>query len=269
MVKLANFFENNPVFTRDELEQYVDGKRSGNSKTLEQMINYHLEKENIGQVKRGLFYTVKRGYSVSNCPVDLMLVTGKMRKDAILAYHTALDFHGRAHSMYNEYYFLTKKAKNTRKTEFRGSTIKPIQTPKSLLDSGKERLGVKLVDRKGLDISITNLERTLVDLLDRPDLSGGWEEIWQSTGGFGFLNMNEVIEYTVALDNATTTAKVGYFLEQHQDQYDVEEQHLDRLEQYAPNQPRYMDKSYDESTMVSRWNLIVPDDVMERNWKEF
>lgn len=268
-MKLANFFEEHSVFTRDELEEYVRKKGTGNAKTLEQIINYHLKQENIGQVKRGLFYTVKRGYSASDCPVDLMLVTGKMCGDAVLGYHTALEFHGHAHSMFSEFYFLTATAKNTKAVTFRGSTIKPVQMSGALLDEGKERLGVKQVDRKGIFLSVTTLERTLVDCLDRPNLGGGWEEIWQSTGGFGFLKMEELIEYTLALGNATTTAKVGFFLEQRKDKYSIDEQYLDRLEEHAPDQPRYMDRDEGENTMVSRWNLIVPNNILETNWAEF
>ena len=35
----------------------------------------------------------------------------------------------------------------------------------------KERCGVETRDRAGLDLAVTGLERTLVDLFDRPDLT--------------------------------------------------------------------------------------------------
>jgi len=38
---------------------------------------------------------------------------------------------------------------------------------------GEERFGVELHDRRGLDLAVTGLKRTLVGLLDRPDLGGG------------------------------------------------------------------------------------------------
>ena len=39
-----------------------------------------------------------------------------------------------------------------------------------------------------------------MDVLDRPDLGGGWEEIWHSLGTVEFFNLNQVIEYA-SLDN--------------------------------------------------------------------
>ena len=42
---------------------------------------------------------------------------------------------------------------------------------------------METLDRQGLPIRVTGLERTLVDVLDRPALAGGWEEAWRSWEG--------------------------------------------------------------------------------------
>lgn len=31
-----------------------------------------------------------------------------------------------------------------------------------------------------MELRVASLERTLVDVLDRPDLAGSWEEVWRS-----------------------------------------------------------------------------------------
>ena len=81
-------------------------------------------------------------------------------------------------------------------------------------------------ERAGVDVRVTSLERTLVDLLDRPDLGGGWEEIWRSLESVEFYDLDRIVEYVTLLENSTTTAKVGFFqtLEQGQvvDQHGVE-----------------------------------------------
>lgn len=63
----------------------------------------------------------------------------------------------------------------------------------------------------GVDLRVTSLERTLVDVLDRPDLSGSWEEIWRSLESIEFFDLDQVITYALLLGNATTAAKVGFF----------------------------------------------------------
>ena len=49
----------------------------------------------------------------------------------------------------------------------------------------------------------TSLERTLVDVLDRPDLTGSWEEIWRSLESIEFFDIEQIVEYVLLLENAT------------------------------------------------------------------
>jgi len=61
------------------------------------------------------------------------------------------------------------------------------------------------------------LERFFVDVLDRPDMTGSWEEIWRSLEMIEFFDLDQVIEDTFLLENWTTAAKVGLYLEQHKE----------------------------------------------------
>lgn len=131
-------------------------------------------------------------------------------------------------------------------------------------------LGTMSAERSGLEIRVTSLERTLVDLLDRPSLGGTWEEIWRSLETVEFFDLDEVVEYTLSLENATTAAKVGFFLDQHRDTLMPDEAHIDRLRLLKPAQPHYMSRSSGKTGRLMRdWNLIVPAEIVERRWEEF
>lgn len=107
-----------------------------------------------------------------------------------------------------------------------------MQFPKKLAASANQLFAVKEADRAGLSVRVTSLEHTLVDVLDRPDPGGGWEEIWRSLEMVEFFDLDVVIEYTLLLENATTAAKVGFFLEQHKEALMVEVSHLESLRAY-------------------------------------
>jgi len=92
---------------------------------------------------------------------------------------------------------------------FRSKQFRAIAFPKVLKEKKKQSFGVVVADRLGLDVRVTGLERTLVDVLDRPDLEGGWEEIWRSLESVEFFDLDQVIKYALLLGNATTIAKVG------------------------------------------------------------
>ena len=78
-----------------------------------------------------------------------------------------------------------------------------------------------------------------------------------------------MIEYTLLLQNATTAAKVGFFLEQHRESLMVEEKYLKPLRNACPKQPHYMDRNKRKAgRFMPGWNLIVPQEVFERTWAE-
>lgn len=125
------------------------------------------------------------------------------------------------------------------------------------------------MDRSGMEVRVTSLERTMVDVLNRPDLSGGCEEIWRSLESVEFFDLDKVVEYALLLGNATTAAKVGFFLEQHREPLMVKEKYLKSLRSLRPRQPHYLDRDKRKSgRLVSGWNLVVPREVFERTWAE-
>ncbi len=148
-------------------------------------------------------------------------------------------------------------------------TYQGVSHPKALRRNGHEGLYIEVQDRSGLDIKVTNLERSMVDMLDRPRLSGSWEEIWRSLESIEFLDLDIVVGYVTALENATTAAKVGFYLEQHRESLMVSDEHLDRIKNLRPKSPHYMDRDVQGGgQLLSDWNLIVSNDVLQKTWEE-
>ena len=70
------------------------------------------------------------------------------------------------------------------------------------------------------------------------------------------------------LGSALTTARVGFFLDEHREALFVEEYHLKALREQAPRQPRYLDRKREAGRLVKPWNLVVPERVLNRTWGE-
>ena len=121
--------------------------------------------------------------------------------------------------------------------------------------------------RDNVDVRVTTLERTLVDVLDRPEVSGTWEEIWHSLASVEFFDLSRVVQYVEYLGNATTSAKVGFFLSQHREALMVDSQTLAALKEMLPKQPHYMDRGMRSGCrLVSEWNLLIPPEILDRSW---
>jgi predicted transcriptional regulator of viral defense system len=144
----------------------------------------------------------------------------------------------------------------------------PVQMPKTVRASKEQGGGVSEVAHAGGRVRVTTMERTMVDVLDQPDKCGSWEQIWRSLEMVEFFDLDAVISYALRTVSSVTVARVGFFLEQHRETLMVEDRHLDMLQAHAPKQPRYLDGKRKSGKLVSRWNLVVPEYVLQRRWEE-
>ncbi|MFH1830974.1 MAG: transcriptional regulator [Pseudomonadota bacterium] len=266
-MKLHEFFTLHPVFTLDELDKFLMQRGKFNRQTRDALLKYYRNNGRIIPIRRRLYAVVSTGASPEMSPVDPFLLAGKITPDAILAYHTALELHGRAYSAFNRFTFLSSH--QVLPLSFRAFEFQRVLMPCSLRMKKKETYGVIKIERQGIEILVTGLERTLVDVLDRPDLCGSWEEIWRSLESIEFFDLDCVVEYVLLLENATTSAKVGFFLEQHREALMVDDKHLKLLHDFRPRNPHYLEKGHRENNcFVSKWNLVVPREVFDRSWEQ-
>lgn len=264
--RLSEFFRSHPIFTSDELATFLKERGSNHPRNRESLVRYHRESGAIFQVRRGLYCSVPPGIAPEQCSIDSYLLASKLAPDAVLAYHTALEVHGRSYSVQQRLVYITLKSPAGSTFKLRGITYEAVSPPKQLARNEPE---VQNLDRAGQQIRVTTLERTLVDVLDRPRLSGGWEEIWRSLETIPYLDLDRVIQYTLLLKKNTTIARVGFYLAQHREPLMVEEDHLKRLREYRPRSPKYLTSDPAKSgRLVPEWNLIVPEAVLKKSWEE-
>ncbi len=266
-MKLNEFLSQHAVFTVDELDCFLSARGSGKPNTRKSLLTYYRNQGRIIPVRRGLYATVPLGSDRKSSPVDPYLVAAKMTADAVLAYHTALEFHGKAYSVYTRLYYVSKSKSLPLRFQSHEFTRAPVPHP--LRAKGKEMFGVTSHTRSGVKLRVTNLERTFVDVLDRPDLTGSWEEIWRSLESVEFFDLDQVVEYVLLLENATTAAKVGFFLEQHKETLMVDDACLNPLRNLRPRQPHYLIRVKRKGCQwVKDWNLLIPVEILNKSWEE-
>ena len=222
------FFHSNTVFNVSDAHLCLSSNKvePQSNSNLYNLLAYHQKQGHILHIRRGLYYSVPKGIDPNHCPVDAFLIASKMSDDAVIAYATALDFHGHLHTVQNRFIYLTKQ-RVMAPFDFKGIKYQAVSIPSALKKSQQEMFGVQKKDRQGMDILVTSLERTLVDVLDRPYLCGSWEEIWLSLESIGYFDLDQVLQYALLLENATTIAKLGFFLETHREELMVPEHYLD------------------------------------------
>ena len=259
-----NFFNTHPVFTIEKLRFAVNSK---NIKSIYNNLKYYLNKNRIRSVRQGLYYVIPEGSHLDKFYPNNILVTSCLSKDVVLAFHSALEVMGYGHSLFHRFFYYSPDRK--RKFYFRGNEFICIKIPEKLKEKKMEMFGVEEKYYHQLSIKFTNRERTFVDCLDRPEYGGGIEEVYRCIEKYPYLNFKEILEYLGVLNKRVLYAKVGFFLQQHKDQFYVGEELLKKLKEKKPASTVYFDSKRKKGKLIKEWNLVVPEIVIKRGWEEF
>lgn len=247
------FIATNPVFRLDELQAFY-ARTGRKASAARPAIAYHLKTGGLQPIRRGLYG--RRG------ALDFWLVGSRIAPDAVLAYDGALSFH-LLHTPGHRMCFLTA----TRATPFAWGDViyTPVRLPKTRRATRELEDQVVTGGRMGLSVKVTSLERTLVDCADRLDLAShdplALMDLFALPPKLDYPNLIHRLD---ALDSRVCAARLGLFLAGRRDVPPGFEQQLNRR---LPREPTYLISRHergDDSRLLGRWNLIVPQAVYAR-----
>lgn len=265
-MSIQKFFYQTPVFTYAEFAAFLTSQGTRNPNAQHASLKYYLQKKRLIHIRRGIYAVVPPFIEVENFTPDPYLIAAKLFSNVILAYHTALELHGVAYSLFKQFTFFTSKS--TPPFIFDSFIFRGILTPKNIRHVHKE-IGIIFIKRDGISIPVTTVARTIVDILTRPDLAGGWEEIWRSLEMIAVFDIEEAVKYALLLNNASTIAKLGFFLEQRTTVLNIDPKYIKILEKHIPSQPHYLERGRRQSgKLIAKWNLIVPEQILKKSWEE-
>lgn len=262
----AAFYETHPVFRVEDFVRFHAHEGGRSPATSATILKHAVAAGRLVHVRRGVYAVAPRGIGPGDVVVDPFLLACAHATDAVVAFHAALQLHGRAYSTWRRIHVWT--AHRSKPWSWRGADVVPVLVPepqRALPDWGG---GLVTRHHAGGRVRVTTLERTLVDILDQPDKGGSWEEIARSLAMIEFVDTDQVVAYTLRLGRALTTARVGFFLERQRHAWLVDDAHLDALRAHRPSAPTYLDARRAPGRVQTAWNLIVPDDVARRTWEE-
>ncbi len=255
-MKPAEFLHTHAIFSREEFAAAMGLRGPSAPATLTKHLQNWRRDGRLHAVRRGVYVRLASGQGPSDVSVDPLVLASRLTADATLAYHTALEALGYAQSAFERLHFLTWS--KSRPLRFQGRDYVPVR-PRERLRRVKDSFVVQL-ERSGLTVRATSLERTLVDVLDRPDLAGGMEEVWRSLGAVEAVDFAVLAQYEELVSRPVLTARLGFVLESHARRWLTPSQLLAALEAKRPAGPVYLERRQ-PGRLVRRWNLIVPPDM--------
>jgi predicted transcriptional regulator of viral defense system len=210
------------VFNLEDARKVVGSKE--NAKVL---LNSYIKKGLVKRVRRDL-------YCVTNlenreAPADRYLIGSKINKGAYLTYHSAFEVHGLSHQVS----FVVYVASDSKISDFEFEGVLYKYVGKGINEGViRYRLNEK--------IRLTDLERTVVDSIDRPDYCGGFHELDEILKICPVLDETKLVKYLEAYDKKVLYKKVGYFLERHQESLEITNSFLSLIEKRTGNKKNYL-----------------------------
>jgi predicted transcriptional regulator of viral defense system len=247
-VSVQSYLEEHHVFSLDAFKSEMGEGRT----------SYNLL---LRAVKRGLVDRVMRGVYVSHAgrfsqtEPDPYLVAAEVSEDVVMVYHSALELHGLAHSPSRRVQFASSRT--VTRFSYRDFTFERYEHPKALSSSGAVQ-STALVRRPEGVVRVTTRERTLVDCVNRLDLSGGLEEVSRSLAAFPYVDASNVLAYLSELRSPTAVARTGWFLEQRAREWYVLAEALEEMLAMLGRGPYYLTRSHEAGRWVPSWRLYLP-----------
>ena len=264
---IEQFFYEHPVFRHEEFVGFKFTQGVTNQKSVNTALAYYTKQGRIKLIRRKLYAVVPPNQSADNMLVDPYLVAGKVTEDAVVGYHSALELLGVAYSSFGQLTYISQQ--KSKPFEFADHWYQSVSVPIQLQRKQATNIYIETLNRQAVNIKITNTARTFVDVLDKVELCGGWEEVYRSISNLNILNVEQVVNYCLMLDNSRLNAKVGYFLSLRQDAFAVTKELLAPLLANKPKVAQYIGKPGDEQfQLIKNWNIYLPLSVVNQSWEE-
>ncbi|MHB0981650.1 MAG: type IV toxin-antitoxin system AbiEi family antitoxin domain-containing protein [Thermoleophilia bacterium] len=254
-LQTRQFLERTPVFTTQQFRAALPPGTPPS--TVNNRLSQAHERGYVERVVRGV-YASQIGLFRDRMP-DPLLVASLLTPDSVIAYHSALEAHGVAHSPFRRVTFVTGRTPVSltyRGYEFIGLSPKPSQQR-----DGTWRMAIEPIRRGDTLIQVTSRERTLVDCLDRLQWSGGPEELIRSVGGFASVDVEKLLSYLDAVQSPAVAARVAWVLFADPDLWHLTNDDRERFQHRLGKGPYFFGPREEASLYARDWHLYVPADL--------
>ena len=207
--------------------------------------------------KQGLISQVRRDlYVVTDLATKVSLATKfeiacHITPSSYLSYHAALEYYGLAHQIFYELYISSKETFDS--FDYEGVIYTFLQS--------KSYIGVINPMTDSL-VRVTDLERTILDCIDRIDLSGGLEELVQCFAIITYVNEKKLLDYLYHFDKQVLYQKAGFILGYFQKEMKLSDAFFELCKSKVGKSTRYLIDKQQSDTYFKEWKLCAPQNIL-------
>jgi predicted transcriptional regulator of viral defense system len=246
-VSFTHFAQSTPLFTlKQARDRYA---KDAHSRSMLNMLHRLKGQGRVRKLAQGVY-----SGALASAPPNRYLIPSALRDDAVVAFHSALEWHGVANQVFRSVYYFS--ARPRKDVIFDNVTYHRVAPPRALHDERHKLFQVQL----GADhVLVTNRERSFVDCLMFLDYSGGAEELDKSLAMFPSFDFDAALEYLKLLRKPWLYSRLGFLLDRHADKLFFRGEARDRFLRKLPPGVAYLGSKRPGNRWVPTWRLMVPD----------
>ena len=232
------------IFRLKDVETLV-----GNLNSAKDLLQNYKKQRLICQVRRNLYVVTDLASKVSLA--NKFEIAGKISPTSYLSYQSALEFHGLAHQVFYDLWVSSSKRFNS--FEFEGIRFQYCES--------KSLSGVMNVNSSPF-IRVTNLERTVIDCIDKIERCGGLEELIQSISLISYLDQELLLNYLQEFNKQFLYQKVGFILEYFKQEMKLSDNFFSICKHKSGKSTRYLTDRIESIQYFKEWKLCAPTNIL-------
>jgi len=210
------------------------------------------EKGYIQKIKKGVYAIVPPNMiGEKDYLPDKFLIASHLKDKYYISHHSALELHGIAESVFNMVYITLPDYASS--FEHKGIKYNFVST--------KYFFGMEQMIYKSVTITLSDLEKTVLDCIRNIHFAGGIEEMVKSISGVPSLNYNKILEYLKQFNEQILYHKTGFILESMID-LSLPKKFFNELQKHIGEKVYYIDKNK-KSIYDKKWKVMVPSNFRE------
>ncbi|MDR1975071.1 MAG: hypothetical protein LBQ31_10470 [Bacteroidales bacterium] len=222
-----------------------------------EILRRYKKQELISQVRRDLYVATDLANKASLA--TKFEIAGQITHSSCLAYHSALEYHGLAHQVFYELYVSSKEIFNHFNYEGISYRFCPSKSDIGVVNPATDLL-----------VRVTDLERTMLDCIDRIDLSGGIEELVECFAIITYVDENKLLDYLNHFNKQVLYQKAGFTLGYFQKEMKLSDDFFEQCKSKTGKSIRHLTYMSESDTYFKEWKLYAPKNILsflEQGWE--
>ncbi|MDR2585638.1 MAG: hypothetical protein LBC84_05385 [Prevotellaceae bacterium] len=232
------------IFRKKDLEAFIK-----ETNATKEILRRYRKQGLISQVRRNLY--VVTDLATKSSLAGKFEIAGQITSSSTLSYHAALEYHGLAHQIFYTLPICSKEVFHN--FDYEGITYMyyPLKSDEGIVTPNTDSF-----------VRVTDLERTIIDCIDRIDLSGGIEELVHCLAIITYVDENKLLKYLDAYHKQFLYQKTGFILSYFQNEMRLSDSFFDFCKSFFGKSTRYLTYNSESDTYFKQWKLCAPQNIL-------